>query len=147
MSLDDVSETDSKDVNDMVDIGNVDEEMNFETDWHRYESDNEPTYEESLVEDEQIIEPKEVKINYSTVDDLALQTSLKIFQYAKKSVSREVLSDIIGMVNNRMKAYCSEAPLLYSHYKSKERITKRFPAKVKELGGCKNGCILYDENA
>ena len=147
MSLDDVSETDSKDVNDMVDIGNVDEEMNFETDWHRYESDNEPTYEESLVEDEQIIGPKEVKINYSTVDDPALQTSLKIFQYAKKSVSREVLSDIIGMVNNRMKAYCSEAPLLYSHYKSKERITKRFPAKVKELGGCKNGCILYDENA
>ncbi|KAG1207990.1 hypothetical protein G6F69_007594 [Rhizopus microsporus] len=132
MSLDDVSETDSKDVNDMVDIGNVDEEMNFETDWHRYESDNEPTYEESLVEDEQIIEPKEVKINYSTVDDLALQTSLKIFQYAKKSVSREVLSDIIGMVNNRMKAYCSEAPLLYSHYKSKERITKRFPAKIDE---------------
>ncbi|CAO3671111.1 unnamed protein product [Rhizopus microsporus] len=59
MSLDNVSEAGNKDVNDMVDIGNVDEEMSFETDWHQYESDIEPTYEESLVEDEQIIEPKE----------------------------------------------------------------------------------------
>ncbi|CAO3700854.1 unnamed protein product, partial [Rhizopus microsporus] len=79
MSLDNVSEAGNKDVNDMVDIGNVDEEMSFETDWHQYESDIEPTYEESLVENEQIIEPKEVKIDYSTVVDPVLQTSLKIF--------------------------------------------------------------------
>lgn len=148
MSLDNISEAGNKDVNDMVDIGNVDEEMSFEIDWHQYESDIEATYEESLVEDEQIIEPKEVKIDYSTVDDPVLQTSLKIFQYAKKKgVSREALDGIIGMVNNHMKAYCSEAPLLYSHYKSKERLTKRFPIKAKELDVCKNGCMLYDENA
>ncbi|CEI97218.1 hypothetical protein RMCBS344292_11354 [Rhizopus microsporus] len=148
MFLDNVSETDSKDVNDMVDTDNIDKEMSFETDWYQYESDNEPTYEESVVEDEQIVEPKEVKIDYTTVDDPALQPSIKIFQYAKKKgVSREALDDIIGMVNNHMKAYCSEAPLLYSHYKSKERLTMRFPVKSKALDVCKNGCMLYDENA
>ncbi|CEG67693.1 hypothetical protein RMATCC62417_04085 [Rhizopus microsporus] len=148
MFLDNVSETDSKDVNDMVDTDNIDKEMSFETDWYQYESDNEPTYEESVVEDEQIVEPKEVKIDYTTVDDPALQPNIKIFQYAKKKgVSREALDGIIGMVNNHMKAYCSEAPLLYSHYKSKERLTKRFPVKSKALDVCKNGCMLYDKNA
>ncbi|CEI96646.1 hypothetical protein RMCBS344292_10803 [Rhizopus microsporus] len=46
-----------------------------------------------------------------------------------------------------MKAYCSEAPLLYSHYKSRERLSKRFPVKSKGLDVCKSGCMLYDENA
>ncbi|RCH88139.1 hypothetical protein CU097_003169 [Rhizopus azygosporus] len=148
MFPDNVFETDSKDVNDMVDTDDIDKEMSFKTDWYQYESDNEPTYEESVVKNEQIVEPKEVKIDYTTVDDLVLQTSLKVFQYAKKKgVSREALDGIIGMVNNHMKAYCSEAPLLYSHYKSKERLTKRFPVKAKALDVCKNGCMLYDENA
>ena len=46
-------------------------------------------------------ESKEVKINFSTVDDPVLQTSLKTFQYAKKKgVLREALEGIINMVSN-----------------------------------------------
>lgn len=66
-------------------------------------------------------ELKEVKIDYSTIDDPVLQTSLKIFQYTKKKgVSRDTLDGIIDVANNHMKIYCSEVPLLYSYYKSRE---------------------------
>lgn len=144
MSLSDVSETDNKGVDDMVDTGNIDEEMSYEAGWYRYESDN----GDSLVEDEQIDEPKEVKIDHSTVDDPVLQTSLKIFRYAKKkSVSRETLDSLIDMVNNHMKIYCSEVSLPYSHYISKEGLTKKVPVKAKELDVCKNAYTLYVEYA
>ncbi|CEG69045.1 hypothetical protein RMATCC62417_05191 [Rhizopus microsporus] len=123
------------------------EEMASDLGWYEYDAHEEEVFETQSSQDESVDGPVEVKLSNPVTDGPALEASFNIPQYAKKKgISREAFDSIIGMVNNHIKKHSPKAPLLYSHFKSRDRLIKKFPVKAKEHDVCKNGCELFGDD-
>lgn len=88
--------------------------------------------------------PLEVRFEAAGRPDETLRRSLDIYQFAKKNgVSRNAFDGIIKMVNDHIKAGGS---CLYSYYKARKELSKRYPVKPRHYDICKKGCKLYAED-
>lgn len=50
------------------------------------------------------------------------------------------------MVNNHIKKSSPKSSLLCSHFKSRDRLVKKIPAKASVHNVCKNGCELFGDD-
>jgi hypothetical protein len=91
-------------------------------------------------------DPIEIDLKSLEDEDDTLYFSLLLFSFAKRGhVSRDCYDNIIKVVNHYIKKTCPGSKPLYSHYKVKQSMLKKYPVKTEEMSVCKGGCVLFDE--